>query len=394
MFFFLPALLLYALVSYGAVLPYSWLLLSGLWSLGFAVLLLVRSLQGKSISLPLLVLWLGCSGLAAFGNAKFALGAFSAVWAWTAAKRGAPAVLKFFNFLICIGIVEALLALIQTFLSPGDIFGYRIGTLINRNHFAGIMEMLIPVALGVAFVEFRRARNEPAKAYVFVLAGAFMGLALVFSLSRSGIFSFLVTVVLVALLLRESSGMRQTTALVLCFGGLILAGALWLGIDVVLERYNLLLQEEALLREGRTLVFRDTLRMIRDMPLGVGFGNYADKFRQYQTAHPEVLFDHAHNDYLEMAAEWGVLPAAAFWAAVAWVFWRGMKIVRLRHIASEPRGILLACTAATFALSLHSLTDFNLQIPSNGMLFFTLIGISLGTPIEPAPSKLRFEQSR
>ncbi len=45
------------------------------------------------------------------------------------------------------------------------------------------------------------------------------------------------------------------------------------------------------------------------------------------------------------------------------------------------RGILLACTGAIFSILVHSFTDFNLQIPSNAMLFFTFVGISLALPL-------------
>ena len=163
--------------------------------------------------------------------------------------------------------------------------------------------------------------------------------------------------------------------------GLVLAGALWIGIDGVVQRYAELTGEEGILREGRVLVFQDVLRMIAASPAGVGTGNFQDRFRPFQTYHSDWFFDHAHNDYLETAAEWGLPAAAAFWSFLIFVVIRGGRLF-VSIDSPEQQGILLACTGAIFSILLHSLTDFNLQIPSNAMLFFTFVGISLALPLK------------
>ena len=174
---------------------------------------------------------------------------------------------------------------------------------------------------------------------------------------------------------RESQK-QLANALGLGLLGMVMAGALWIGIDVIVERYAQLLEEDAVLDEGRIIVFRDTLRMISENPWGVGPGNYRDAFRQYQTFRPNMLFDHAHNDYLETAAEWGIPLAVLFWGFVLFVLGRSVRAV-VSISSPERRGILLACIGAIFSILLHSLTDFNLQIPSNAMLFSSFVGIAL-----------------
>jgi O-antigen ligase len=116
--------------------------------------------------------------------------------------------------------------------------------------------------------------------------------------------------------------------------------------------------------------------MIAANPLGVGPGNFQDRYRSFQTFHPDLVFEHAHNDYLETVAEWGLPAAIVFWAFIVFVL---VRAVRLFGSARSPerRGILLACIGAIFSILVHSFTDFNLQIPSNAMLFFTFVGISL-----------------
>src|SRR5205085_30579 len=110
---------------------------------------------------------------------------------------------------------------------------------------------------------------------------------------------------------------------------------------------------EDVMREGRLALFSDTTQMIRANPLGVGIGQYQDRFRQYQTVHPELLFDHAHNDYLETAAEWGLPIAAAFWILVWLVLVRSVRVLPSLK-SPEERGILIASAGAMFSILIHS----------------------------------------
>src|SRR5262249_1533905 len=153
--------------------------------------------------------------------------------------------------------------------------------------------------------------------------------------------------------------------------------------------YSDLMIDDGLLRQARLMIFRDGNRMIIANPLGVGVGNFQDRFRQYQTFRPDLLFDHAHNDYLETAAEWGLPVAMAFWSFVAFAAVRATYLFASVH-SPEQRGILLACIGAILSIMNHILADFNLQIPSNATLFFTFVGISLAMPLPE--SVHRFEQ--
>ena len=171
---------------------------------------------------------------------------------------------------------------------------------------------------------------------------------------------------------------------------LVLIAALWVGVDVLVQRYSQLFAEEAMLREGRLLVFRDGIKMIRAHPMGVGTGAFQDRFREYQTFRPELLFDHAHNDYIETAAEWGIPVSLAFWTCIFFSLLRAIRLFVLIE-SPEKRGILLACIGAILSIALHSFADFNLQIPANAMLFFTFVGISLAISPEQDRSSLGYE---
>jgi O-antigen ligase len=388
------SLLVFLLLSFGGVLRHSWLTVEIAWILSAGLMLVYQFVKRRSVD-SVLIAFIVSSGLIALtAQPKISVGLMCAGWAYVAASHSTPKkILRFFHFLLMVGILEAVLGLVQYFLFPGWILGYHntsyitSGTLINRNHFAGLLEMFIPVSLGLAYMSSRRF-SEVARPYLYLLAGAVMGLTLIFSLSRMGIFSFLTTVFFLAMVLQLPKSQRRASV-ALGFGmlTLVLVGAFWIGIDGIVQRYSELIGQDAILHEGRVVVYRDALRMIGANPAGVGTGNFQDRFRQYQTYRPDLLFDHAHNDYLETAAEWGLPLAAAFWSFLFFIVIRGVRLF-VSIESPEQRGILLACTGAIFSILVHSFTDFNLQIPSNAMLFFTFVGISLALPLpEEEPRK-------
>lgn len=380
MFAFAGILIAYALIVFGAPQPHSWLLIGLLWLIGIAVFLIVECVRGSGLTWYSAMALLFLAGVWSLDE-RHAIIISAGAWCWLAAKREGRRLTLFFHVLLLFGLLEAALGLFQYFVEPGWIFGYQnlvsrsSGTLINRNHFAGVLEMTIPVAFGLAYTSARQYSNA-SRSYLYLLSGAFMGLALFFSLSRMGIISFLLTLFFLSAVVQfrnREKGLGNLLAIALF--AMVLAGALWIGIGIVLERYADLLQDEAILQEGRGFVFRDTLNMIVSNPLGIGVGNYRDVFRAYQTFRPDLLFDHAHNDYLETVAELGLPLASAFWAFVFFVLWRSVRSILTTH-PRERRGFALGCAGALFSILVHSLADFNLQIPSNAMLFFVFLGIA------------------
>jgi O-antigen ligase len=386
MFSFLGILLTFVLVSFGGAQRHIWLAVEVVWLLAIAVMLVVRFVRRRSLDAPFTAFAVASGLIAVLMQPKLGVGLLCLGWACVAATNGEANTRRFFHYLLVVGFLEALLGLVQYFLVPGWIFGYQntfyqsSGTFINHNHFAGLLEMLVPVTFGLAYSSLARF-GDIARSYLYLLAGAFMGLALLFSSSRMGILSFLATIFFLATVLQLRKSRRRIEA-ALGFGllGLVLAGALWVGVDGIVQRFSEVAGEEAILREGRVLVYRDALRMIAATPGGVGTGNFEYRFRKYQTFRPDLLFDHAHNDYLETAAEWGLPVAAAFWSLLIFAVIRAVRLF-LSVESPEQRGILLACTGAIFSILLHGLTDFNLQIPANAMMFFTFVGISLAMPL-------------
>jgi putative inorganic carbon (HCO3(-)) transporter len=386
MFILLIAVISYTLATFGAVLPSNWFLLVIIWSLGIAGWLVWQAFRGRSWHVMFLVLLFSAAVMFWFLQPLWSTAIVAGIWAWHAtARNNQQGVIRFLKVLLVIGLFEALLGLAQFFVMPGWIFGYlspvsrSSGTLINRNHFAGLMEMFIPIALGLAYISAHRF-GELARAYTYLLVGALMSLALLFSVSRMGILSFLFTLCFLGILQWHKSRRSLAAGLALGMGALVAVGALWIGVDSVVQRYSELMVGDGFFRQSRVMIFRDVTRMIAANPLGIGVDNFHDRFREYQTFHPDLLFDHAHNDYLETAAEWGLPVAMAFWSFIVFTAARAVRLF-VSVQSPEQQGILLACIGAILAILVHSLMDFNLQIPSNAMLFFTFVGISLAMPL-------------
>src|SRR5262245_10819588 len=394
MFILLTAVTTYGLLRFGAVLPSDWFLLVIFWSVGIAGWLVWQALRGRSWHVMFLVLIFLAAVMFWFLQPLWSTAIVAGIWAWhDTARNNQQGVIRFLKVLLVIGLFEALLGLAQFFIIPGWILGYinpvtrSSGTLINPNHFAGLMEMFIPVALGLAYMSARRSGGL-ARAYTYLLVGALMSLALLFSVSRMGILSFLFTLCFLVILQWHRSRRSLAAGLALGMGALVAAGAFWIGVDSVVQRYSELMVGDGFFRQSRVMIFRDVTRMIAANPLGIGVDNFHNRFREYQTFYPNLLFDHAHNDYLETAAEWGLPVAMAFWSFIVFTAARAVRLfVSVQSL--EQQGILLACIGAILAILVHSLMDFNLQIPSNAMLFFTFVGISLAMHLPKSVHRLK-----
>ncbi len=291
--------------------------------------------------------------------------------------------------LVLLGVLEAFYGLIQSVGGFDYIGGYfrnkgRIatGTLINRNHYAALLNMLLPLALGMLSSDTvlkrsqRSSRSESlAKTWLVLLGCSIMGVAVLLSQSRGGTLSLLMTLLFMALLFAQSRrrrrhrGMSAAAAAVLILLVLGMGGAF--GLEALMERFEKV--EEGV---SRVEIYRDTLGMLRDSPvIGVGPGMYEWRFRLYQTSQADRLYDHAHSDYLETATEWGIPLALLIWGLLLWRFYRSTETA-LSERDPVRQGVALGTAGALFSISIHSLVDFSLQIPAILMVFACVVALS------------------
>ena len=327
--------------------------------------------------------------LEARGYLHLAVG-WMAFWLTLSLIRGGERQTRFLiGALILLGAFEAFYGLAQSvggFDYIGDYFRgsgrVATGTLINRNHFAALLNLVLPMALGLLFANqaakrSQRARRSEslAKTWIVLLGCSVMGVAVLMSQSRGGTISLLMTLLFMAFLLSltrrriSGRGLSGAAAGVLIF--LVLGMGMAFGLEALLERFGRL--EENL---SRVELYDNTLDMIgKEWILGVGPGMYRWRFPMYQTVDTDRLYDHAHNDYLESAAEWGVL-----WALIGWgaVFWRFYRSAACALSVRDPwrQGLAMGCAGALFSILTHSLVDFSLQIPSILMVFAVILALS------------------
>jgi O-antigen ligase len=300
--------------------------------------------------------------------------------------------------LIVLGCFEAGWGIVQYLTGWHKIFTYTnifdlfdaTGTYINRNHFAGLLELIMPFVLAAAFYSFQKASafghgngsrgaasrgaaNFQAFFYLFVLAIMFV--ALVFSRSRGGILAATFSLVFIALLGQIKVARKGWLLFVVLFLTLIVGYGLWIGLNPVLERFEQIGQKNFLQEEARTEIWKDTLGLVRTYPVtGTGLGTFGIAYRRYQTVAVEKYVDHAHNDYLELTADTGWVGLALLFLPILYLFFR-MMVSFLNDSHRYRRSILLGCIGSTLALLAHSFIDFNLHIPANALIFAVVLGI-------------------
>jgi O-antigen ligase len=295
-------------------------------------------------------------------------------------------------FLVFLGFSVGLLGIIQHFTSEGTIYWIRqlpqggdvFGPYVNRNHFAGFVELVAPV--GLALLVFRGVRRD-----LFPMAGLLTILpvgALILSGSRGGIVCFGFEVAVLALLARTRKGPQGATMIAVAFVALAsLALIAWLGAGKAIERFSKTRIGDVTLSR-RASMFRGAEHIFFDHPLkGVGLGTIVTVFPGYDTGYDGLVVDHVHNDYIEALAETGLLGGLCG-VAFLWLLFRGAWRSFTAEQGHFSRALHAGAIAAVCGILLHSFVDFNLHIPSNALLFLLQTYLATSAPLPSQSSKL------
>ena len=255
------------------------------------------------------------------------------------------------------------------------------GTYPNRNHFAGLLEMVLPFAVAYGFALLGDARlYSPAlrafKACAALALAALIFVALLQSLSKMGFAAGLLGVLVMAALALASSIRGWKKALIIpALAAVFLLAFVFLPSDQLVGTFGETLAPASDL-ENRWPIWVDTLHLIRAYPLfGSGLGTYNSVFTKFKTGAPAVGFVHAHNDYLEFAAELGAFGFLILAAILSAVFWSALRAAT-RGPDRHTRCLGLASAGALTAIALHSLVDFNMYVRANAMVLAWICGIA------------------
>ena len=300
-----------------------------------------------------------------------------------------------------LGVLMALIGIVQKATWNGKVYGFwepintsfgAFGPFINRNHFAGWMLMALPIAIGLFSAQVGKGMRGVAPrwrdrliwfstpdASRVVLTGfsiLVMGLALVMTLSRSGIGGFALALLLSGFqVMRRQAATNKRRMLVGYLVLLAVVSISWAGIDAIAERFA---QVDADLG-GRSGAWADAWRIHTMFPAaGTGFNTYGTATFFYQTFQVKLAhYVEAHNDYLQILAEGGWLVTVPVLLLVA-AFAREVAR-RFREQHDERMGYWLRLGAVTgiVAMAMQEVVEFSLQMPGNAALFTVLCAIAM-----------------
>jgi O-antigen ligase len=297
------------------------------------------------------------------------------------------------------GAAVAGFALLQGISSNGKLYwlrqprmgGWIYGPYVNHNHYAGLMEMLVPIPLVVSLT-----RLAPPKVRAVAAAAAAVMVGTIFlSGSRGGMLAIFAEIVILAtLLVKQKRGLRTAVGIGV-FLVIVVGLLVWIGGAELSQRIATAGPGHSELSSDiRAYINRDGLRMFLKKPiLGWGLGTFPVVYPQFRTFYTNFFVNEAHNDYLQLLVEMGLLGFATMVWFVVTLYTRAIK--KIRNWPSEISGaVTLACMLGLSGILVHSAVDFNLQIPANAALFYVLCTIAASEPFAKPARKRRVAHSK
>jgi len=274
--------------------------------------------------------------------------------------------------------------------------GTATGTFVNRNHLAGYLNLCLAIGIGLMISKLggeaihtwrQRIRSiarlllgEKARLRIYLIA---MVIALVLTRSRMGNTAFFASTLVVGaiglMLMRNAP--RSTVFFLASLVALdILIVGSWFGVDQVAKRIQqtevTTNADNVLPTEDRDEVGRLALNYAKDYLLtGSGGGTFYVTFPTYSNHNIIGFFDHAHNDYLQLLAETGVIGLSLCALIVVMATVQALIAMRRRNNPLM-RGTAFGVALAICWLAIHSTVDFNMQIPANALTMTVILALA------------------
>jgi O-antigen ligase len=296
------------------------------------------------------------------------------------------------------GAALAAFALLQGISSNGKLYwvrqprtgGWIYGPYVNHNHYAGLMEMLVPIPLVLALTHLASSKARTAAA----AAAAVMVGTVFISGSRGGMLAIFAEILILAvLLIKQKRGLRTAIGIGV-FLAIVVALLTWVGGGELSRRIASVGSHSDLSTDVRTYINRDGFRIFLKKPvLGWGLGSFPLVYPKFRTFYTNFFVNEAHNDYLQLLVEMGLLGFAAMAWFVITLYTRAIR--KLGNWSAEISGaVALACLLGVSGILVHSAVDFNLQIPANAALFYVLSTIAAAEPFAQPVRKRRAVRSK
>jgi O-antigen ligase len=269
-----------------------------------------------------------------------------------------------------------------------------LGPFSSKNHYAGWMLMALAVTMGYlcALLEHAGIAGSPgsreraggrragrAPMIVFLCAATAMVLALVETRSRAGILCLVVAVVALGGLVmcrRVSTRARMVVATPLVL--LPLMGIMVTGVQPLIGRFSVDSWSTA---HGRLPIWRQVIAIARDFPIaGAGFNAYQSVVPFYPSPDLDEPYEGAHNDFLQLAAEGGLLVGIPALAAAGFFVRETRRRFRESSDDGVTRWLRVGAVVGMSLIAMQETVEFSLQIPANAVLFVVLAAIAVHRP--------------
>jgi O-antigen ligase len=261
------------------------------------------------------------------------------------------------------------------------------GFFVNRDHLATWLVLTLSVVTGYLAMHVRahmdaRLRQGTHAVLIslsdgtsLIVLGSMcaMLLTLAATLSRSGFVALIVAAAVGASLARRD-GAHGIWAGIAAAAALLVAAA-WMNLEGLAQRVAATLSTPASDPIGRLTIWRETARLMRAFPVfGTGQGTFADAMFVYQQTSRQVLFNQAHNEYLQIATEGGAVLLVLVVAGLVLL----ARTVRYRLMAHDGshQYVRMGAGAALAAVCVQSIWETGLRAPANLLLFAVLAGLA------------------
>lgn len=307
------------------------------------------------------------------------------------------------NWLLGLAVLQALLGLIQYGDGPDSIFRFgntlmgtsATGTYVNRNHLAGLLEMVLPISLALLAArlghsQHRQRRRRSLRHHLVRLISQFnhttlyaasslaLLLGLIFTQARAGVSLAMLGILLSMLVFIRRLGSKAAYGWIGSFAALGLGLALTIGLAPVVQNFT----QQDISADQRWTIYSDTLNSIETFfPFGTGMGTFPEVYRHFQTPEIFSFINRAHNDYLEWMSDGGIFIAILILLSF-WCFLTQWLSILRKDSDSSFRLLQIGAGIGLLLILLHSLIDFNLHIPANAIYFAFLSAIFLHRPHE------------
>src|SRR6267142_456705 len=294
--------------------------------------------------------------------------------------------------IVIFGFFLAMFGLTQSFTSDGTrVYWFRqlaqstaFGPFINRHHFAGYMELTIALPLGLLFAN----AVEKEKRLLYLFAAGLMGVALITTGSRGGIISLIAQILFFAAVTSIKRGEKQKkeqarSSRMKRYGiragfavTLILGLLIWvalLGSDSLTRMIDSVNTDDP--TTGRAHFWSVTVEIIKRHPIvGTGLGAFGVVYSRYDSRNGLYRLEQAHNDYLQVLSDGGIIAAGLALFFVVVLFRKAFSRSNSRD--NFRRGIAISALGGCFAVLVHSFFDFTLHTTSNALLFLVLAALA------------------